>query len=131
MKRKNKRDNIKYEKKRDKKPESQRELNTFAKRELLRDAIFRGPNLLEVEDRRRIKRLPEIRPKKINGVEAKIYEKHYPGGRYALKFDSPRDVVICMRRKKRRESLFKAGKIGKGRKVSPFRKYTEYSHVRC
>lgn len=49
----------------------------------------------------------------------------------ALQFANPQRVNVCRRRKKRREVLFKKGRIGKGKKVSPIRRRNRYSNVRC
>lgn len=48
-----------------------------------------------------------------------------------LKFESPLKANVCRRRKRRREHLFKSGSIGKGKKVSEFRKWTEDSNIKC
>lgn len=46
-------------------------------------------------------------------------------------FQDPRRVLVCIRRDNRRRVLFALRKIGKGRKVSPFHRFTEKSLVRC
>lgn len=47
-----------------------------------------------------------------------------------LRFKQPKDVFVCIRRKKRREVLFATRKSGFGRKVSRPR-YTEQSEISC
>lgn len=44
---------------------------------------------------------------------------------------SPKNVSVCVRRIQRRSALFKLRTIGKGKRVSPIRKITPKSKVRC
>lgn len=55
--------------------------------------------------------------------------KHYSDGRIAFK--DPRKTVVCQKRKERREALFRANKVGKGKKVSKKRIRTEDSDIIC
>lgn len=43
----------------------------------------------------------------------------------------PEQVQICVRRVKRRELLFRRGKVGKGRRVTPKRRYSMDSQIVC
>lgn len=121
-------------------------------------AIERRPGSFEidldkVEDRRRWS--PErvnrwspykhLRPLTVHGNRPRIVvvpEKHrlakyqtYKGRYYrsnlprTVGFSLPWNVVICVRRKVRREVIFAAGKSGRNGK-KPYRR-TEYSEVRC
>lgn len=47
-----------------------------------------------------------------------------------LAFDDPRRVIVCERRKRRREVLFSLGRTGKG-KGKRRHKWTEDSHIVC
>lgn len=51
-----------------------------------------------------------------------------PASRQAFKF--PDRVLVCVRRKQRRETLFALGRTGKGSK-NPNRRRSEYSDVSC
>lgn len=78
-------------------------------------------------------------PKRIDGTTARIIDsrrtkkqtKNRSNQYSKVAFVDPTTVVICKRRTKRRQTLFKKRKIGKGRKVSKIRKRTEWSKVRC
>lgn len=48
-----------------------------------------------------------------------------------LAFRSARRVSVCIRRKARREVLFAQKRVGKGKKVSSERKWTERSNIIC
>lgn len=44
---------------------------------------------------------------------------------------SPKRILICARRYIRREVLFAKGGIGNGKRVKPYRKFTEDSRIKC
>lgn len=46
-------------------------------------------------------------------------------------FRDPQRVLVCIRREARRRVLFSLRRIGKGKRVSPFHRFTEKSHIRC
>nr|CDL65917.1 unnamed protein product [uncultured bacterium] len=46
-------------------------------------------------------------------------------------FRDPHRVLVCIRRDARRRVLFALRRIGKGRRVSPFHRFTEKSYIRC
>lgn len=46
-------------------------------------------------------------------------------------FRDAKRVEVCQRRAKRRETLFRLGKAGKGRRIRTKKRYNEYSHLRC
>lgn len=46
-------------------------------------------------------------------------------------FYDPKNAVVCRRRRDRKRSLFAKRKIGKGRKVTKYRKRNENSKLRC
>lgn len=48
-----------------------------------------------------------------------------------LAFARPEKSPVCQRRKARREHLFRAGKIGRGRKVSSIRRRNYNSDISC
>lgn len=48
-----------------------------------------------------------------------------------IAFKSPKRVTVCVRRKRRRESLFALGHAGKGKKILGLRKWSEFSDVKC
>lgn len=48
-----------------------------------------------------------------------------------IKFVSPERVSVCIRRKQRREVLFKSRSVGKGKTVTPIRRLTEDSKISC
>lgn len=64
--------------------------------------------------------------------EIKSRLSYIPNRLLALeRFIDPRKMIICAGRKLRREVLFANNRVGKGRRVSDRRKYTEESKVRC
>lgn len=73
------------------------------------------------------------------GVRAKIISRDSgpnqknlaPSERNKTEFVNPGSVSVCKRRKQRRETLFKRGKIGKGIAGPKIKLYTEISEVRC
>lgn len=48
-----------------------------------------------------------------------------------ISFEDSDRVIVCHRRKSRRETLFAKRKIGSGRKVSKHRRWTERSKIVC
>lgn len=53
------------------------------------------------------------------------------GTRSKIAFANPRKVVVCRKRKSRRETLFKKGKIGRGKRVSRKRIMRDSSKIKC
>lgn len=92
-----------------------------------------APPLSDVEDRRRY--TPQVRwPRKLGGETAKLTLKHprpTAGRRNAWlpRFDAPRDVIICIRRKIRREVMFALRKTGRGARSK--KRFTAWSKIRC
>lgn len=87
------------------------------------------------DDRRRfhpyryaIPLLNDGRPARIKEIPTK---KKFIGVYGRLSFKNPLKVEVCIRRKSRRLSLFRLGKIGKGKKVSPKRRWNEFSIIKC
>lgn len=48
-----------------------------------------------------------------------------------IAFQDPRKVLVCHRRRKRRESLFASGKAGSGRRITTSRRLTSDSEYSC
>lgn len=46
-------------------------------------------------------------------------------------FKTPKQAMVCKRRKSRREVMFALNRAGKGKKVSKYRKRNDNSNVRC
>lgn len=90
-----------------------------------------------VHDRRRFR--PDLHPAiTVDGKTARIAlvnttrnNRKYrsPAERYA--FIEPKKVMVCKRRKKRREVLFSLRKAGKGKKGYIKKRRNKYSDVRC
>lgn len=106
------------------------------------DKIWKMPDFRKKEqipdDRRYFKPSIDSAVRNLDGTKAeyRISERTKSGklknfSHMGLEFVNPEKVTICKRRSKRRESLFKQRKIGKGRRVSPKRRYTRESNVRC
>lgn len=136
---------IKMSRKRTKKRYKQREtkpLHDFTKQSLLfssqkRRKLVRHPfhvklNLQEIQDYRKDY---DQYPKTIFGTDAtygeRIISKPFTKPRYATYFDNPRDVVVCKRRRERRQVLFAKKKAGKGKKTTDKRIFNENSKIRC
>ena len=68
----------------------------------------------------------------VGGLDAAYQKKERPAGRFQppASFEAPRSVVICVRRKQRREVLFATRKTGKGGRARRHRR-NYYSNVRC
>lgn len=69
-------------------------------------------------------------------AEFQISERNKKGKKLPLKsttleFVNERRVKVCVRRRKRREELFRRNKIGKGKRVSKRRLYNEDSYIKC
>lgn len=109
---------------------TQREYHPYRSRR----SLLSPPN--KEQDLRRFR--PEIDSyKKLDGrpVEYEVHRgptdrsKYYPD--YRIAFTDHKKVVVCARRKRRREHLFKEGKIGKGKKVSKIRRMRDDSKIVC
>lgn len=48
-----------------------------------------------------------------------------------ISFADPKRTIVCQRRKNRRETLFRRGKVGKGKKVSRIRRRNINSDIKC
>lgn len=119
----------------------QRDISTISKfrkllyeRSIHPDLDNKFRNLEHLLDDRRYFR-PEIfkDAKKFDGRPSPLieYPAEKPYKSAVMSFADPRNTVVCKRRKDRRKALFSAGSIGGGRKVSKYRKRTEFSDVRC
>lgn len=53
----------------------------------------------------------------------------YPSS--TIGFAVPARVAVCVRRKQRREALFGVGAVGSGKRVSKFRRRSEWSNIKC
>jgi len=51
--------------------------------------------------------------------------------RFRIGFADPRRVTVCIRRKRRRKALFVKNKVGRGKRVSPVRRMSEFSKIKC
>lgn len=93
------------------------------------------PDLREVEDLREWhprKYEPTIR--NIRGTEAEFYRSAYSTDirrNWENRVIDPTDTPVCIRRRRRRQTLFARRKIGKGMPGPKRRRYTEKSKVRC
>lgn len=123
------------------KSRSQRDVRNISKRRnLLRDPLL-FEKLHEIEDRRRYHPYGYITARMVTGREAPIRAttrnlkrtKRVPLHRSQLGFEFPRDTLVCRRRAKRRETLFRRKLIGSGKSSKRFkpRRMTETSKVRC
>lgn len=59
-----------------------------------------------------------------------VYKK-YPSVNDRISFESPKRVLVCRRRKSRREILFKYNKIGKGKGSKKPHRWTDDSKIKC
>lgn len=117
---------------------TQREIINIAKRRsLLGSPVFEDSKKVDPLDDRRRWRPDRGIPLRVDGRFA-TYTLRKPKRStkrdltiHRIGFYDPKRVMVCKRRKKRREELFKRGKIGKGRSVSRFRRMSEFSDVRC
>lgn len=89
------------------------------------------------DDRRYFRPEMDRAIRKVDGTYAKIVLAHRTrnrpskGTKVRIAFADPRYVTVCRRRKERRESLFKSGKIGKGKKIFGRKRITEASRIKC
>lgn len=95
--------------------------------------LVRSPSL-EVEDHRLFNPDPYASPRSTRSRATRIVAKSGSGSRYARQseqpyFASPRNVIICHRRKTRKEVLHAYGKTGKG--SGKPRRRNQFSNVRC
>lgn len=104
--------------------------NPIAKQSLVRPVqpsfSFDRPPLQEFEDRRVLPR--KIAPKTFS---TRPYRLKVPKNAplHHVGFDVPKQVLLCVRRKRRKEVLFATGGAGKPNKRKPRR--NKYSNVRC
>lgn len=68
--------------------------------------------------------------RQVHRVQDKVYGSRVSSPVHTY-FQDPKRVLVCIRRHDRRRVLFALRKIGKGRKVSRFHRWTEKSLVRC
>lgn len=125
--------------------EWQRVPNEFTKiRDLLPLTILRDDErkirkrsvLSDIEDNRRYRPFLFSGPMLSDGRRAEIsyndkVQQGYNRDRLTPMFTEPEKTIVCIRRKERREALFRKNKIGKGKKVTPFRKFNENSKIIC
>lgn len=113
----------------------QRDVSTLTKR---RRTMLRSPKkeLLFHENQRLYRPDDDFREvdgtrATVQGTDRRRVRKGILPSSLALQFKNPRRVMVCRRRAERRQTLFKIGKIGKGKKGPVKRKITEKSKVRC
>lgn len=77
-------------------------------------------------------------PRKINGQRVNFTitnsnnkKKHQPSLTQKVTFKDAKKVMVCVRRKARRVSLFASKKIGSGKRVTSKRRYNENSKIKC
>lgn len=97
------------------------------------------PDLKPIEDLRTVPH--DYRPSRfstISGRRARIETRtsdKVPGSRLPEQvhtyFRDPGRVLVCIRRESRKRVLFALQKIGRGKKVSKFHRFTDKSYVRC
>lgn len=97
-----------------------------------------GRPLLEVEDRRTFHPERSLRPPMtfVGGASRLVAKRppssgrsSYPGAR--IGFEVPRAVVVCVRRKQRKEVLHALGKVGRGAGTTRRRRRNGWSDVDC
>lgn len=102
--------------------------------------IRRQPDLRTVEDLRRVPDEIDKRQTFRTRSGAPARQERRPEGRVSKSglytpmhdyFQDPRRVLVCIRRNTRKRVLHALRRIGKGRKVSRFRDWTDKSFVRC
>lgn len=102
--------------------------------------IRRQPDLRTVEDLRRVPDEIDKRQTFRTRSGAHARQERRPEGRVSKPglhtpvhdyFQDPRRVLVCIRRDTRKRVLHALRRIGKGRKVSPVRDWTDKSFVRC
>lgn len=88
-----------------------------------------------IQDGRTFKPIDSRGPVKFDGrpVEYKLSTTYPPKDPTQAKiaFKDPNNVLVCRRRKRRRRTLFARGKIGSGKRVSPFRRRNINSDIKC
>lgn len=87
------------------------------------------PFMDEVEDRRRFDADPSKPARTASGQRAR-FRALYNAPLQTIGFQDPRRVLICVRRKARREVLFAKRQTGRGAKARRHRR-NQYSNVRC
>lgn len=134
---------MKKSRKKDRPKQFQRDYNRITKNDyLLKELTKRSKyynDYTEVMDRRRNLPGKASISRRIDGTNATLTttlpDQRSPGFKdYTLakvSFQDPRRVVVCRRRKNRREILFKMGKVGKGKKVSRIRRRNIDSDIKC
>lgn len=130
--------------KKSKKKKSQRKTGRFTRLDkVLRPEVLRLNDIFK--DQQREPLIDDLRtwhpegkyrqPKTIYGTKATTRISDFPkrtGLQNKIQFERPFSVVTCRRRKERRETLFKLGKIGKGKKGSGRkRRMTIRSKIKC
>lgn len=116
----------------------QRDINTITKiSDLLRP--FRKKKEHIPDDRRYFRPIKDtVLRMDGNPVEYKAADSRYPSSgnkrsRYTgrISYQDPGRVTVCRRRKARRQSLFAAGKVGAGKRVTSRRRFTDNSEISC
>jgi hypothetical protein len=90
-----------------------------------RTVSYRPVVLSEIEDGRVYKDYPRRVSTRIARVRPRQRGPLAP-----LKFDSPKKVIACVRRRERKEVIFAIGRAGRGAKRQR-PKYNENSNIRC
>lgn len=82
-----------------------------------------------VEDRRQFHPMRTVRPARtLRGTPARITVKSFADPRW--QFEHPRRVLVCVRRKERRQVMFALKRTGKGSR-SRRRRRNYFSEVKC
>lgn len=93
--------------------------------------LRRVPDQIDQIDKRQTLRLRDGRP----AQQVRKAETPVRGPRLSVPmhdyFRDPARTVVCIRRHERKRVLFALRKVGKGKRVSPRREFTDKSFVRC
>ncbi|UOF79228.1 hypothetical protein [Microviridae sp.] len=115
--------------------EGLRETPAFANRRLTAlTYTIRPANLLQaIEDRREFH--PERAARPARSFSRSVHTLAAPAGRpgrvpVGVTFENPTKVLVCVRRKSRREVLFAMGRTGRG-SARGRRRRSEYSDIQC
>lgn len=116
-----------------------RDNNYISERNSLMSPLFFRNNIKNVRADKRFFRpdfltgaiLVDGRPAEFQLAERSKKGKLLPHKATVLEFVNEKRTLVCIRRKKRREELFRRNKIGKGKRVSKIRLFNEDSYIKC
>lgn len=83
--------------------------------------------LSDLEDRRRFHPAPYVPARTLDSSNHRLRASY--SSPWAVAFQQPRRVLVCVRRKMRRQVMFAKGGAGRKRMRKP--RYSEFSNVRC